>query len=436
MNLFALRRERFLEKMGPEAVAILPTNPVRNRSNDVDFRFRPDTDFYYLTGFPEPESVAILDPKAEGGPLTLVVRPRDPEREVWNGRRAGVDGARAKHGAHRAAPTAELQAELARAIANKERVYYRLGRQPELDQLVLETIRKIAAQNRTGLSAPTTIVDPCEILADLRLYKTGEELELARRAAAISSEGHLAAMRAVRPGMHEYEIEALVEYTFRRSGSPSPGYPSIVGSGPNTCILHYHENDRRMEDGDLLLVDAGAEWECFSGDITRTYPVNGKFTREQAEIYQIVLDAQLAAIAAVRPGNCFQAIHDTAVRVLAEGLIRVGLIEGPLARALEAETYRKYYMHKTSHWLGMDVHDAGKYRVKGEWRKLAPGMVLTVEPGLYIGEFAPDAPAKYRNIGVRIEDDVLVTESGCEVLTAAVPKTVVDIERELARRPA
>lgn len=434
MNLFAQRRERFLEKMGPDAVAILPTNPVRNRSNDTDYRFRPDTDFYYLTGFPEPESVAILDPRSEEGPLTLVVRPRDPEKEVWNGRRAGVDGARERHGAHRAATTADLQAELARAIANKEKVYYRLGRQPEMDQLLLDTIRRISSQNRTGLTAPYAIVDPAEILAEMRLYKTPGELELARRAAEVSAAGHLEAMKAVRPGMYEYEIEALVEYTFRRAGCPAPGYTSIVGSGPNTCILHYHENDRKMEDGDLLLVDAGAEWECFSGDITRTYPVNGKFTKEQAAVYQIVLDAQVAAIAEVRPGNSFQAIHDTAVRVLAQGLIDLGLIDGPLEAALERESYRKYYMHKTSHWLGMDVHDAGRYRVKGEWRKLAPGMILTVEPGLYIGEFAPDAPANYRNVGVRIEDDVLVTENGHEVLTSAVPKTIAQIEAVMARR--
>lgn len=434
MSLHASRRARFLAAMAPSSVAIIPTSPIAKRSHDTEYEFRPDSDFYYLTGFPEPEALAILDPRSADAPFTLVVRPRDPEQEVWNGRRAGVDGARDRFGANRAIVIDELPAELARALANAERVYYRVGRHHDLDPIIHRTIRQLAAKNRLGVWAPQTFTDPNEILAGLRLRKTADDVALARRAAAISAAGHVAAMRAVKPGMFEYELEAEVEYVFKKSGSPAPAYTSIVGSGENACILHYHDNDRQMRDGELVLVDAGAEWDGFSGDITRTFPVNGRFTRAQAEIYQLVHDAQQAAIDQVRPGACFQSVHDTALRVLTQGLIRLGFLSCSLEEAIEKESYKPWFMHRTSHWIGMDVHDVGWYRIKGEWRTLEPGMILTVEPGLYCGDYAPATPPEYRGIGVRIEDDVLVTATGNEVLTKDVPKAIRDVEAVVGGR--
>jgi Xaa-Pro aminopeptidase len=430
-DLYARRRERFMHAMG-DGVALFVAPPERPRSNDTHYEYRPDSEFYYLTGFPEPDAFAILSPGGKEGAYTLLVRPRDPAQEAWTGRRAGVEGARDRYGADRALPIDELAKTLQESLTNQERVLFRLGASAQVDAAVLRAVRTIAGADRTGVWAPHTVVDPGEILSEMRLRKSSEDLTLLRRAIEMSVAGHRTALRAIRPGLHEYELEAIVEYVFRRSGSPAPGYSTIVGSGPNACILHYRENTRRMQDGELVLVDAGAEWECFTGDITRTYPVGGRFTPEQERIYRLVLDAQTAALACVRPGARFQDTHDAAVNVLARGLLDLGFLQGPLSEVLEKEAYKKFYLHKTSHWLGMDVHDAGKYRVRGEWRTLEPGMVLTVEPGLYIPAGSEGVPREYWDIGVRIEDDVLVTPDGHEVLTAGLPKQVADVERELS----
>ncbi|MBI4859524.1 MAG: aminopeptidase P N-terminal domain-containing protein [Candidatus Riflebacteria bacterium] len=380
MELFRKRRARFLEALG-DGVAIFATAPQRVRSNDVHYEYRPDTDFYYLTGFAEPDALAVLDPRDGERPFTLVVRPRDWNKEVWSGRRAGVEGAVSSYGADRAEPVEKLAEVITRAVTNVDRLHYKLGRYPAIDSMVLGAIRDVGAKSRDGLWAPAAIVDPGAIMQEMRLIKTADDLDLFRRAAAISVQGHLAAMRATRPGLFEYEVEAVLEFVFHKLGSPAPGFASIVASGPNACYLHHWRNDRRIGDGELLLVDAGAEWECFSGDITRTYPANRRFTGPQATIYQLVLDAQLAAISRIRPGAVFQEVHDAAVEVLTEGLVRLGFIEGPVREAIESDRYKRFYMHKTSHWLGMDVHETCSYRVKGEWRTLQEGMLFTVGHG-------------------------------------------------------
>ena len=430
--MFEARRKRFLESIG-RGVAIFPAAPVRNRSNDVDHEFRQDSDFHYLTGFPEPEAVALLTALHPEHRYVLFVRPRDREKETWNGRRAGAEGAVAKYGADAAFTIDQMDEVLPKYLENVERLHYRLGRQPEFDARVLGWIGKIRAAVRTGVSAPTEIVDPAVALHEMRLIKSPADLALLRRACEISAEAHVAAMRACRPGMNECELEAVVEYVFRRYGAASPAYPSIVGAGANGTILHYTENDAPVKDGDLVLIDAGCEYQGFSADITRTFPANGVFSRPQRAIYELVLSAQLAALGEVRPGARFEDYHNRALRVLVEGLVALGLLDGPPDEAIANETYKRLYMHRTGHWLGADVHDVGRYLIDGASRPLEPGMVLTVEPGLYIAEDDAKAPAEYRGIGVRIEDDVLVTATGHEVLTGGVPKTVGAIESLMAK---
>jgi len=430
--VFEARRKRFLESIG-RGVAIFPAAPVRNRSNDVDHEFRQDSDFHYLTGFPEPEAVALLTALHPEHRYVLFVRPRDREKETWNGRRAGAEGAVAKYGADAAFTIDQMDEVLPKYLENVERLHYRLGRQPEFDARVLGWIGKIRAAVRTGVSAPTEIVDPAVALHEMRLIKSPADLALLRRACEISAEAHVAAMRACRPGMNECELEAVVEYVFRRYGAASPAYPSIVGAGANGTILHYTENDAPVKDGDLVLIDAGCEYQGFSADITRTFPAKRVFSRPQRAIYELVLSAQLAALGEVRPGARFEDYHNRALRVLVEGLVALGLLDGPPDEAIANETYKRLYMHRTGHWLGADVHDVGRYLIDGASRPLEPGMVLTVEPGLYIDEDDAKAPAEYRGIGVRIEDDVLVTATGHEVLTGGVPKTVGEIESLMAK---
>jgi Xaa-Pro aminopeptidase len=346
---------------------------------------------------------------------------------VWTGWRAGEDGARQDYGADAAFTIDKLDEELPRLIGQAEKIYYRFN-DPLFDERVVALMRRFQRERQRSGAGPKAIIDPAEILHEMRLVKTGDDLELLRRAIDISCEGHLAAIRALRPTLYEYEIEAVLRYVFRKNGSPRPGYPPIVASGPNATVLHYTTNNRRIEDGDLLLIDAGTEFGYYTGDITRTYPAGGSFTQDQASVYQTVLDAQMAAIEAVRPGSTFIDPHDRAVRVLTEGMVRLGLLKGEVEKLIEEGEYKKFYMHRTSHWLGMDVHDAGPYKVSDEWRKLEPGMVLTIEPGLYIAGDIEEVDPRYRGIGVRIEDDVLVTENGNEVLSARVPKTIEEIE--------
>jgi Xaa-Pro aminopeptidase len=425
-SVYAERRAEFMRRLGTGA-AIFRSAPSAVRSNDSDYKFRQDSDFHYLTGFDEPDSVCLLLPEHPEHKFVLFVRPRNPEREVWDGRRAGPEGAQQNFGADAAFSIEELNEKLLKYIEHAGLIHYRFGRDTEFDDKVFDLVKSYRfLRQRTGVG-PYGILDPGEILHEMRLFKSTEELELMRRSARIAAGAHEAAMRAVQPGMYEFEIEAIIENHFRRNGANGPAYTSIVGSGLNATILHYHENTRQIGDNELLLVDAGAEYEYYCSDITRTYPATGKFTREQREIYEIVLEAQLQAIDRVRPGTPFIEVHQRALEVIVEGLLRLGLLEGEKEKVIEEATYRKFYMHRTSHWIGVDVHDVGKYQTGGESRKLEPGMILTVEPGIYIGDIA-DVPAEYRNIGVRIEDDVLVTEQGNEVLTSDAPKQIAELE--------
>jgi Xaa-Pro aminopeptidase len=409
-------------------VAIFPAAPAAIRNNDVEHEYRQDTDFYYLTGFEEPGAVAVLAPDHPEHRFVMFVQPKDREREVWTGWRAGDEGARRDYGADSAFTIDKLDEELPKLAEKADRIYYRFGSDPAFDERLIGLMRRFQRDRQRNGTGPNAVIDPAEILHEMRLIKTEDDLRLLRRAIDISCEAHLAAVRALRPGVYEYEIEAVLRYVFRKNGSPRAGYPPIVASGANATVLHYTTNNRRIEDGDLLLIDAGTEFGYFTGDITRTYPASGTFTEDQAAIYQIVLDAQTEAIKAVKPGATFAEPHDRAVRVIVEGLVRLRLLEGDIDKLIEDEEYKKFYMHKTSHWLGMDVHDAGPYKVADEWRRLEPGMVLTIEPGVYIAEDLDDVDSRYRGIGVRIEDDVLVTGQGNEVLSARVPTTIEEIE--------
>ena len=422
------RRARFMAGIGAGAVAILPSAPVAIRSNDVEFIFRQDSDFYYLTGFAEPESVALFAPGHKDGEVVMFVRPRDRERETWTGRRAGIEGAMLEYGADKAYVIDELDRVLPRYLEGVERVYYPLGINERMNARVLELMRGAQAMRpRTG-SGPVAMLDPRELIHEARLKKRPEELDAMRRAIAISGEAHKEAMRRARGGMMEWEVEALVDYTFRSRGAAGPSYPSIIASGPNAATLHYINNDRCMLGGDLLLIDAGCEVDFYASDVTRTFPVGARFNSAQRALYSVVLAAQLRGIDAVKPSARFDDVHEAALRVLVEGMIDLGLIKGPLDDALATAAYRRYYMHRTSHWLGMDVHDVGLYRVGGESRALEPSMVLTVEPGIYIAPDDESAPEAMRGVGIRIEDDVLVTADGHEVLTAAIPKTIDEVE--------
>ncbi|HEY8089253.1 MAG TPA: aminopeptidase P N-terminal domain-containing protein, partial [Polyangiaceae bacterium] len=414
---FERRRTAFFDAMiaaCPGSVAVMPAAPVFVRNNDVDHEYRQDSDFFYLTGFDEPESVLVLD--AKDRKVTLFVRPRDRDREVWDGPRAGVDGAKAL-GADEAFVITELEEKLPNFLQNHKRVYYRLGASRRFDDRLLGAIDKVRGRHRLGATAPVEIVDPGAVLHEMRLRKAPVEIETMRTAARITREAHELAMSRTRPGMFEYEVEALLLDTFRRHGSERPAYGSIVGSGPNACVLHYRKNDRRIDTGELLLIDAGCEYGYYASDVTRTFPVGRAFSREQQAIYELVLHAQMEGIAATRPGATLDEIHKLSVDIITRGLVRFGLLSGEVEKLIETEAYKRFFMHRTSHWLGMDVHDVGAYFESGKPRRLEPGMVLTVEPGIYISPDDQTVPAEWRGIGVRIEDDVLVTTSAPEVLT-------------------
>jgi Xaa-Pro aminopeptidase len=425
---FKTRRKHFMERIGPGATAILPSAPVALRSGDVEFIYRQDSDFYYLTGFAEPESVALFSPGHPDGEFVLFVRPRDRERETWTGRRAGIEGAIIDHGADKAYNIDELEKILPRYLEKSERVHYPLGLNEKLDERVLKMVRWAQAMRpRLGIG-PTVMIDPRDIIHEARLMKEEGELATMRRAMEISSEAHRRAMLTARGGMKEWQIEAEVNYAFRSQGASGPSYPSIIASGPNAATLHYIQNDREMRTGELLLIDAGAEYDFYAADITRTAPIGAKFTQLQRDMYEVVLDAQLKAIDVIKPGARFDDPHDVALRVLVDGMRGLGLLQGSVEEILHNGSYRRFYMHRTSHWLGMDVHDVGLYRIGGESRALEPGMVLTVEPGLYVDRDDDTVPESFRGIGIRIEDDILVTANGHEVMTAATPKTVADVE--------
>lgn len=425
---FAARRRAFLDRIGDDAAALILAAPVAVRSNDVEYPYRQDNDLLYLTGFVEPGSAAFFLPGSGDGEFHLFVRPRDRERETWTGLRAGLEGARERFGAEVAHDIADLAVTVAKLAADRERFFVGFGRDRQADERTLQWLQEWR-QGRPRLGrGPTAICDPAEILHEMRLFKDDEELALMRASGGIAREGHVAAMRSVRPGMREFEIEALVDYEFRRRGASGPAYPSIIAGGANATILHYVENEASLADGDLLLIDAGAELGGYCSDVTRTFPIGKRFSAEQRHLYEITLQAQQAAIAAVRPGATFEDPHRAALGVLVAGLIDLGWIAGPLDDAIEQATYRPYYMHRTSHWLGLDVHDVGSYKVGDSPRELQPGMVLTIEPGLYVAVDDETAPEAYRGIGIRIEDDVLVTPEGREVLTPGIPKDVDEVE--------
>lgn len=430
-NEFAARRKRLMEMVGEGGIAIIPTAPEQTRNRDVDYPFRPDSDFYYLTGFPEPEAVAVLVPGREHGEYILFCRERDAKMETWHGRRAGLEGALERHGADDAFPITDIDDILPGLLENRARVYYVMGRRPEFDRQVMDWINRLRERARAGIHTPGEFVSLDHLLHDMRLYKSRGEISAMRRAAKISARAHRRAMEVCRPGMTEYQIEAELLHEFMHGGARHPAYPSIVAGGENGCILHYTENSDELTDGSLLLIDAGCEYDCYAADITRTFPVNGRFSDEQRAVYDIVLRAQKAAIEQVRPGNHWNQPHEAAVRVLTEGLLELKLLEGEVEKLIEEEAYRHFYMHRTGHWLGMDVHDVGDYKVGDQWRVLEPGMVMTVEPGLYI-PFGSEAAKKWQGIGIRIEDDVLVTRDGHEVLTAEAPKEPDEIEALMA----
>ena len=425
VSVYASRRARLAAAMG-EGVAVLATAAERLRNRDSHYPYRYDSYFYYLTGFPEPEAALVLVGGAAPRSI-LFCRDRDPERETWDGFRYGPGAAREVFGFDEARSIATLDEALAQLLANQPALFFPLGADAEWDARAMRWLNAVRARSRAGVSAPQLVRDLRATLDDMRLVKDAHELAVMRRAARIAAAAHRRAMQAARPGRNEFEIEAELLYEFRRSGAQFPAYSPIVAGGANACVLHYVANDAPLRDGELLLIDAGCELDGYASDITRTFPVNGRFGGGQRAVYELVLEAQRAAIAAVGPGAAWNLPHDAAVRVLAQGMLDLKLLAGPLDEVLEKETYKRFYMHRTGHWLGLDVHDAGEYRAAGAWRALEPGMALTVEPGLYI-RAAQDVPPALANIGVRIEDDVVVTAGGCEVITAEAPKSIADIE--------
>lgn len=427
---FIQRRERLMQRIG-SGMAVLATAPEQVRNRDSHFPYRFDSHFYYLTGFAEPEAVVVL--LADANRAILFCRDKDMEREIWDGFRYGPAAAAETFGFDEAYSISELDQYLPKLMANQPALYYALGADSSWDSRVLGWLNNVREQARSGVSAPAEIRDVRGLVDAMRLIKDDVEIDLMRRSAAIACGAHRRAMLATQPGKYEYQIEAEILHEFRRHGAQSPAYTSIVAGGANACVLHYVENNASLHDGDLLLIDAGCELDGYASDITRTFPVNGKFSGAQRDVYELVLAAQVAAIHAVSPHSHWNSAHEAAVRVLVQGMIDFGLCHGSVDGVIESGDYRRFYMHRTGHWLGLDVHDVGEYKQNGEWRQLQPGMVVTVEPGCYIRP-ADNVPEAYWNIGIRIEDDVLVTASGAEVLTAAAPKTVAEIESLMQQR--
>ena len=423
---YATRRARLMERLGSNAGLLLLSPPERLRNGDAHYKYRQDSDILYLTGFAEPGAAVLLRP-GHATPFVLFVRPRDPAAETWTGRRAGVEGAVNVFGANASFSSAELDEKLADIVAGAEEIHYPFGRDPEQDAAVGRLLGRLRAGERRGRRAPVRLVDARVTLHEMRLLKSPGEIATLRRAAEITAEAHMAAMLSARDGGSEREIEALIDYTFRKSGGTGPGYGTIVGAGANATILHYVENASPLKRGNLLLIDAGCEVDGYTADVTRTFPVGARFSDPQRRFYEAVLETQQAAIEMVRPGVTLDQIHEAVVAQLTANLVRLGILSGEPAKLVEEGAFKPYYMHRTSHWLGLDVHDVGFYSENGAARPLAPGMVLTIEPGLYVGEGAA-SPPEYRGLGVRIEDDILVTASGYENLTAATPKTVAEIE--------
>lgn len=430
---FARRRKQLMRMADEDAILILPSAPERVRSHDTHYPYRQDSDFWYLSGFPEPEAVLVLVPGRAHGEVLLFCRERDAEREAWDGPRAGPEGAVDAYGVDDAYPIADLDEILPGLLEGRSRVYYHFGRDTEFDLKLIGWVNRVRSQVRHGAQPPHEFLELGHLLHELRLFKSPGELKLMRRAATIACEAQLAAMRATRAGGHEYEVEAALQYTYRRHDAVA-AYEPIVGAGANGCVLHYRANKAALADGDLLLCDAGAEYDGYASDITRTWPVNGRYGKEQRALYDIVLAAQHAAMDQARPGRPWILGHEAAVEVLTEGLLSLGLLKGSLKAALQSGAYRRFYPHKTGHWIGLDVHDVGEYKVAGDYRELEPGMVFTIEPGIYIPPGSKGVAAKWQGIGIRIEDDVAITKTGHEVLTDGVPKDADAVEAVLASR--
>ena len=433
---FARRRRHLMQQMEVDSIAIVPSASTLIRNRDAEFKFRQDSDFHYLTGFNEPEAVLVLIPGRAHGECLLFCRERDPERELWDGYRQGPEGVVENFGADDAFPISDIDDILPGLLESRERVYYAMGKWPDFDRQVMDWVNVLRANARAGAHPPGEFLDLDHLLHDLRLYKSAAELRVMRAAACISAEAHMRAMAKCRPGMMEYELEAEYLYAFGAAGAQHPAYSSIVGAGVNGCILHYVENDSMIRDGDLVLVDAGCELNCYASDITRTFPANGKFSKAQQALYEVVLDAQLEAIKVAVPGNHWNEPHDVTVSVITQGLIDLKLLSGELNELVETEAYKPFYMHRAGHWLGMDVHDVGDYKVHDEWRVLEPGMVMTIEPGIYVAAANTKVAAKWRGIGIRIEDDIALTQSGNDVLTRDVCKSVADIEAHMRQSHA
>jgi Xaa-Pro aminopeptidase len=431
----------FIRRMDKNSVAIIPAAREAVRSHDTHYRYRQNSDFFYLTGFEEPDAIAVIAPSREKK-FTLFVRPRDPEREIWDGYRAGVEGAVRDYKADEAFPVGDFDEKLEEILDGPSVLYYAFGHTvPEMDQKIIRQLTLMRETNRKPLEPPATIVDPTSILHEMRVLKNDAEIEIMQRAADIAAEAHVEAMKAVRPGMKEYEVEALIEAVFRKHGSAGPSYTSIIGSGANATVLHYINNMDTLKDGDLLLVDAGAEYKGYASDITRTFPINGKFTQAQRDIYDLVLRTQVSCVEMVRPGVRLEDLKTHSIEMLTEGMVELGLLKGDPAKLIEERKYMQFYMHNLGHFLGIDVHDAGRYYFNGESRPAETGMVMTIEPGIYVSPgtsnipegFNKDVPEKYLGIGVRIEDDVLVTKDGSRVLTDKVPKDAGEIEALMAK---
>ncbi len=429
---FSRRRKQLMDMMEPNSIAILPAAPERVRSRDTEYHYRQDSDFLYLSGFEEPQAVIALIPGREHGSFVMFVRERNREREIWDGYRAGPEGACEQFDADDAFPIDDIDDILPGLLEGRQRVYYAMGKDGEFDKQVMEWINTIRAKVRSGATPPGEFLDLSHLLHDMRLFKSAAEIRVMKEAADISAAAHIRAMKICEPGMLEYQLEAEILHEFHRNGARFPAYNSIVGGGKNGCILHYIENSAAIKNGDLVLIDAGCELDYYAADITRTFPANGKFSNEQKILYNICLDAQLAAIAVAKPGNHWNDPHEATVRVITQGLLDIGLLEGELEELITSESYKEFYMHRAGHWLGMDVHDVGDYKVGGEWRLLEPGMVMTVEPGIYVAPDNEKVAKKWRGIGIRIEDDVVITKDGNEVLTKNVPKTVQEIEKLMA----
>lgn len=429
---FAVRRQQLMAQMSPGSVAVIPSAKEVARNRDVEYPFRQDSDFYYLTGFNEPDALLLLIPGRTEGQAVMFCRDRDPEMEIWNGYRAGPEGVCNQYGMDQAYGVAEIDERVPQLLQGCDRLYYSIGTDQVLDEKVRDWLNSIRKQARMGAVAPGEIVMLDHLLHEMRLFKADDEVDVMREAGRISAAAHVRAMQQCKPGLTEYQLEAEITHHFAMNGCRQPAYSSIVGGGDNACVLHYTENWDVLKEGDLVLIDAGCELDYYAGDITRTFPVSGKFTAEQKAVYELVLEAQQTCIEAIRPGIPWIRIHDLSVEVLTRGLVRLGLLKGDVEGLIETGAYKAFYMHRIGHWLGMDVHDVGDYKVDGDWRPLQAGMVMTVEPGIYISPQNELVDEKWRGIGIRIEDDILVTEDGYENLSAAVPTAVTDIEALMA----